>query len=202
MCNKLNFIKKSIWGLLLLGFCIILPACNQEETRPFSLSEYAVEYSFPQDNILGLISVMEDSTDTESRFILEFSAFSISKSGIETIIKEMEEDSSGYSRRIVVKSDENVTFTKAEVMDSKYSVFLILHFPPQVACSQVEIHQGSRSMYLEGPWERPTLLMMDSIYIQDGAEGTLFSQQEYDKENKKWMECIENFAEDQPPVCD
>lgn len=202
MLNSTYSICISKLGAILLLTCLMLTSCNQEEMRPFSMSEQAAEYSFSADNIISLKSVALDKEDTGNRFILEFNVFSkyISKESIEETLKAMEENPSNHKRRIIGESVDHVTNNEIQVMYSKNSIFIILHFDPNVECSQVVIKQGNLTVEISGPWDSPSLLVRDFSYVKDGAEGVLFRSQEYDGKNKKWSECTEVFAEDVAPV--
>lgn len=220
MSNGTYSIFISKLGAILLLACLMLTACNQKETRPssmaeeetcnqeevrpFTLSEEAVEYSFSVDNIMSLKSIILDNTDTDNRFILEFDSFSeyIYKDGMEETLKVMEEEPHNLFRRIIGESVDYVTCTDVQVMYDKDSIFLILYFEPNIECNRVVIYQGNITMEINAPWEKPSLLVMDISYMQDGTEGVLFRSQEYDVKSKKWNESVEQFAEDKPPVGD
>lgn len=194
---------------LLICFCLIFcfgffSACKRSESVPFSVSDQAIKYTFSEDNFLSLKSIITDQEATKDAIILEFDDSSeyIYKDGMEGILKEMEDNPSGYFWKIIGESSDEIINTNIQVMYGKRSIYLILYLEPDVECSNIAIRFTNTFINIKAPWDAPNLELMFTGHTQDGKEGTLFRSQEFDKELMKWKDYIDEFVEDKEPVGD
>lgn len=205
MFKEMNYPIKCIVTLTAAIISLTLAACSMERSaEETDLYDQTVTQSYPKDNILALTSVRSDTGEQGNRFIIEFDTSSeyVTKRALETALKIMEETPTRFSWGIMGESAAQVKALEAQVTEKKNSLYVTLLFAPQVECDHVKIKLGNRFVYLDGPWEAPSLQVVDYTYVQDGAEGILFRTQEYDDKEQQWKECHDSFHENQDPIAD
>lgn len=68
--EQIHMVIKAVLFLWLVIFCFF--GCKQDRDADLSLSEQAIQYSYPEDNILSLRSVTTDYEGEINRLIIEF----------------------------------------------------------------------------------------------------------------------------------
>lgn len=202
MFKETNYLIKCIVTLTAAIISLTLAACSMERSAEETvLYDQTVTQSYPKDNILALTSVRSDTGEQGNRFIIEFDTSSeyVWKEGLESALKMMEEMPTSSAWGFVGESAAQVKALEVQVTEKKNSLYITLLFAPQVECDHVKIKLGGRSGYLDGPWEAPSLQVIDFNYVQDGAEGILFRTQEYDDKEQQWKECHDSFHENYEP---
>ena len=205
MFNIMHSLVKRTIILTSAIICLTLASCNMEKhVEETDLYDYTVTQSYPKDNILALKSVRLDAGAQGNRCIIEFDTSSeyITREALEAALNKMEEKPDRILWGIEGESAEQVKALEVLVTEEKNSLCVILLFAPQVECDYIEIKLGNQYAYLDGPWESPSLQVVDYTYVQDGAEGVLYRQQEYDDREQQWKECRDSFYENQDPIED
>ena len=183
--------------MLLLSTCLFVTGCTRNIPEVLNLSENAVFYNYSGDNVVSLESVIVDSGSRDNRIIFEFDDDSeyVSRDVIETI---MDENSKyPYPNRIEGDSVNYEKNTKVEAVFDNGSVYIILNFDPDIECNYLYIIYGYL-IEVQGPWNAPNVVLIESSVNEDGAMGDIIYTQKYDKDREKWNECEDTFHENVP----